>query len=141
MGFDLCPWEGVVKWKYSLCLRSSCTGGEISWDRKGTSEDQREVWKLACGRQNTEGPSYLPVLPRLRCTSSGTLGDWVLKFRFLLHTWGEACGWLHKESLKAWVATDVHRYKLLYIKWINSNGLLYSTGNYIQYPVIMHNGE
>ena len=29
--------------------------------------------------------------------------------------------------------------KLLYIEWINNKVLLYSTGNYIQYPVINHN--
>ena len=28
-----------------------------------------------------------------------------------------------------------------YIGWIDNNILLYSTGNYIQYPVINHNGE
>ena len=35
----------------------------------------------------------------------------------------------------------VSRYKLLYIGWINNKILLYSTGNYIQYPVINHNGK
>ena len=30
----------------------------------------------------------------------------------------------------------VIRCKLLYIEWINNKVLLYSTGNYIQYPVI-----
>ena len=34
----------------------------------------------------------------------------------------------------------VSRCKLLYIEWINKV-LLYSAGNYIQYPVINHNGE
>ena len=29
----------------------------------------------------------------------------------------------------------------LYIEWINNKVLLYSTGNYIQYPVINHNGK
>ena len=33
----------------------------------------------------------------------------------------------------------ISRYKLLYIKQINNKVLLYSTGNYIQYPVIHHN--
>ena len=33
----------------------------------------------------------------------------------------------------------ISRYKLLYIKQINNKVLLYSTGNYIQYPVIKHN--
>ena len=33
----------------------------------------------------------------------------------------------------------ISRYKLLYIKQINNKVLLYSTGNYIQYPVINHN--
>ena len=35
----------------------------------------------------------------------------------------------------------ISRYKLLYIGWINNKVLLYSTGNYIQYPVINHNGK
>ena len=35
----------------------------------------------------------------------------------------------------------VDRYKLLYIEQINNKVLLYSTGNYIQYPVINHNGK
>ena len=35
----------------------------------------------------------------------------------------------------------VSRCKLLYTAWINNNVLLYSTGNYIQYPVINYNGE
>ena len=35
----------------------------------------------------------------------------------------------------------IGRYKLLYTKWINNKTLLYSTGNYIQYPVINHNGK
>ena len=30
----------------------------------------------------------------------------------------------------------VSRCKLVYIEWINNKVLLYSTGNYIQYPVI-----
>ena len=33
----------------------------------------------------------------------------------------------------------VSRCKLLYIEWINNKVLLYSIGNYIQYPVINHN--
>ena len=33
----------------------------------------------------------------------------------------------------------ISRCELLYIGWINSKVLLYSTGNYIQYPVINHN--
>ena len=31
--------------------------------------------------------------------------------------------------------------KLLYIEWINNTVLLYSTENYIQYPMINHNGK
>ena len=33
------------------------------------------------------------------------------------------------------------RCKLLYIKWINDKVLLYSTGNYTQYPIISLNGK
>ena len=35
----------------------------------------------------------------------------------------------------------VSRCKLLYIEWINNKVLLYSIGNYIQYPVRKHNGK
>ena len=35
----------------------------------------------------------------------------------------------------------VNRCKLLYIEWINNKVLLYSTGNYIKYPMINHNGK
>ena len=35
----------------------------------------------------------------------------------------------------------ISRCKLLYIGWINNKVLLYSTGNYIPYPVIKHNGR
>ena len=35
----------------------------------------------------------------------------------------------------------ISRCKLLSIRWINSKVLLYSTGNYIQYPAISHNGK
>ena len=35
----------------------------------------------------------------------------------------------------------ISRCKLLYTGWINKKILLYSTGNYIQYPVINHNGK
>ena len=35
----------------------------------------------------------------------------------------------------------ISRGKLLYIGWINNKVLLYSTGNYIQYPVTNHNGK
>ena len=35
----------------------------------------------------------------------------------------------------------ISRCKLLRIGWINNKVLLYSTGNYTQYPVINHNGK
>ena len=35
----------------------------------------------------------------------------------------------------------ISRCKLLYVKWINNKVLLYSTENYIQYPMINHNGK
>ena len=40
----------------------------------------------------------------------------------------------------AW-EVGVSRCKLLYIEWINNKVLLYSTENYIQYPMINHNGK
>ena len=35
----------------------------------------------------------------------------------------------------------ISRCKLLHVGWINSMIRLYSTGNYIQYPMINHNGK
>ena len=35
----------------------------------------------------------------------------------------------------------ISRCKLLYIEWKNNRVLLYSKGNYIQYPVINHDGK
>jgi len=35
----------------------------------------------------------------------------------------------------------ISRYKLLHIEWKNNKLLLYSGGNYIQYPGINHNGK
>ena len=35
----------------------------------------------------------------------------------------------------------VSRCKLLHLEWINDKVLLYSTGNYIQFPGINHNGK
>ena len=35
----------------------------------------------------------------------------------------------------------INRCKLLYREWINNKVLLYSTGSYIQDPVINHNGK
>ena len=39
------------------------------------------------------------------------------------------------------VGSGVSRYRLLHIEWINNKVLLYSTENYIQYPIINHNGK
>ena len=36
---------------------------------------------------------------------------------------------------------EVSRLQLIYIEWINNKVLLHSTGNYIQYPMINHNGK
>ena len=35
----------------------------------------------------------------------------------------------------------ISRCKQLYREWINNKALLYSTGNYVQYPVIHSNGK
>ena len=44
---------------------------------------------------------------------------------------GERMGW----------ELGISRCKLLYVGWINNKVLLYSIRNYIQYPVINHNGH
>ena len=44
---------------------------------------------------------------------------------------------VRRAELGVWVS----RYKLLDTKYINNKVLLYSPGNYIQYPVINNNGK
>ena len=44
------------------------------------------------------------------------------------------------ESGMAWKLGLVDRYKLLHLKWISNEILLYSTGNYIQSLVMEHDG-
>ena len=39
------------------------------------------------------------------------------------------------------VEFGISRCKRLYIEWINNKVLLYNTGNYIQHPVVNHNGK
>ena len=39
------------------------------------------------------------------------------------------------------MGVGISRCKLLYVEWIDNKVLLCSTGNYIQYPVINHNGK
>ena len=39
------------------------------------------------------------------------------------------------------LGVGVNRCKLVYSEWINNKVLLYSTGEYIQYPVLNHNGR
>ena len=85
------------------------------------------------------GPGLKPVSP-------------ALAGRFLTTTPGKSLMFdLDAKSLWAQNATEgdggridwefgVNRCKLLYIGWINKV-LLYSTGNYIQYPEINHNGK
>ena len=40
-----------------------------------------------------------------------------------------------------WKGVGVGRCKLLHLEWINNKVLMYTTGNYIEYPVINHNGK
>ena len=37
--------------------------------------------------------------------------------------------------------SGINRYTLLYVKQITNKDLLYSTGNYIQYPIVTYNGK
>lgn len=45
------------------------------------------------------------------------------------------------QGVAGWGGRYISRYKWVYVEWINNKPLLYSTGHYIQYPVIIHNGK
>ena len=61
---------------------------------------------------------------------------WIL---YCLSHQGSVSGW--PNGLRHQTQGGISRCKLLHIKWINNKVLLYSTGNYIQSPVINHNGK
>ena len=48
--------------------------------------------------------------------------------------WGEGVGGINWK-------VGIDMYTLLYIKQKTNKDLLYSTGNYVQYPIINHNGK
>ena len=54
--------------------------------------------------------------------------------RFMV-TNAEGCGGRIDQEFR------LSRRKLLLIEWINNMALMYSTGNYIQYPGINHSGK
>ena len=59
------------------------------------------------------------------------------------HRHGEqTCGCQGEREVggKDW-ETVISRCKVLHTEWVNNRVLLYSIGNYIQYPVINHNGK
>ena len=54
----------------------------------------------------------------------------------------QTCGCQGGEEVgERWTEFGVNRCKLLYIEFISSKFLLCSPGNFIQYPVINHNGK
>ena len=61
---------------------------------------------------------------------------WIL---YCLSHQGSVSGW--PNGLRHPTQGGISRCKLLHTKWINNKVLLYSTGNYIQYPVTNHNGR
>ena len=56
--------------------------------------------------------------------------------KYLHGVYQEGGGWGRME----W-EVEVSRCKLLYIEWINKKVLVFSTGNYIQYPGLNHHGR
>ena len=64
------------------------------------------------------------------------------------HTQMEYYSAIKKNEIMSFSATwmvdwefGVSRCQLLYREWLNNKVLLYSTGNYIRYPMINHNGK
>ena len=55
----------------------------------------------------------------------------------------QACGYQGGREVKVEMKWEfgISRCKLIYRGWISNKILLCSTGNYIQYPVINHNGK
>ena len=81
---------------------------------------------------------------KLRKEDTLTNGDFLYKCKYFL----KMIPWLPLQNFpkiisgkgKNWESV-ISTCKLLYIEWINNKVLLYSERNYIQYPVINHNGK
>ena len=110
----------ICKRPLPLCLQSA--------------NQHRHVMKRSEARKRTTGKDYREQLLQLTqdqpsfLLQSGTLAIYT-------HQLGEAGG-----GGMDW-EFEISRCKLLYVEWVNNKVLLYSTGNYIQYPVINHNGK
>ena len=72
------------------------------------------------------------------CVESKIWHNWTY-----LWNWQRADLWLPREKGQRAMDWELgfSRCKLLYITWINNNILLYSTGDYTQYPVVNHNRQ
>ena len=63
--------------------------------------------------------------------STNKLTDIEIKLVFAMGRLGRGMDWKFETG----------RCKLCHLEWINKKVLLYSTGNYIKYPVINHSGK
>ena len=63
-----------------------------------------------------------------------------MKPRRLMHTEQAAVAKEEEEWGEDWDC-EFGRCELVHIGWTNNKALRYRTGNYIQYPVINHNGK
>ena len=87
-------------------------------------KDKYQVISLICGIKNV---TQMNLCTKQKQTQTWRTGLWLPR--------GRGCGGrLDREF-------GVSRCKLLHMEWINNKVLLYSTGNYIQYPIINHNGK
>ena len=78
------------------------------------------------------------------------IGEKILLPSFQLLTYSDLVSGLHRSHCPVYVyvgcqESRVHEFGIsrckLYVGWINNEVLLYSTGHYIQYPVVNHNGK
>ena len=108
--------------------------------RPGCQEGSEEgyPWGQGPGQAaDTDGfhfhPSPLPGLPWVLLLS------WLHALYWHHDSWTDLTSLCHSNYRRYWKTSD--RYTLFHIKEINNKDPLYSTGNYIQYLVINHNGK
>ena len=89
-----------------------------------TEKDKYHMISFICGIYNTSHHIY------------ETKRDSQIQRTDLWLPWGRG-----DRGGKEWEWNGISRGKLLYIGWINSKVILYSTGNYIQYSVTNHHGK
>ena len=107
----------------------------------------QKEWKMLCAA--TWMPLEIIIQSEVRKRKTNAIWYYLCVEPKIWHNWTylwnqqRADLWLSRERGQRGMDWELgfSRCKLLYITWINNNILLYSTGDYTQYPMVNHNRQ